>query len=129
PHLESSLFFLPGDGDENFALYPAELLDDACVSNGNVQPSHFSSLTEDQPSPALSEEDISPSFQLHSHGLVWTQEDLSVPEDFELRESSVSGSALGVWTHRKVEVGERFGPYIGEQTSCLLDRTQGWEVG
>ncbi|XP_033832626.1 histone-lysine N-methyltransferase MECOM isoform X6 [Periophthalmus magnuspinnatus] len=116
------------DGDENFALYPTELLDEACVSNGDLQPSHFSSHTEDQPSPALSEEAISPSFQLHPHGLVWTQEDLRVPEDFELRESSVSGASLGIWTHRKLEVGERFGPYVGEQTPCLLDHTQGWEI-
>ncbi|KAK7883353.1 hypothetical protein WMY93_029527 [Mugilogobius chulae] len=114
------------DGNEKFDLYPAELLDDACVSNGDR--SRFSSLAEDQPSPALSEEDMSPSFQLLPHSLVWTQEDLDVPDNFELRESSVPGAALGVWTHRKVEVGERFGPYIGEQTSCLLDRTQGWEI-
>uniref|UniRef100_A0AAV2J9H9 Uncharacterized protein n=1 Tax=Knipowitschia caucasica TaxID=637954 RepID=A0AAV2J9H9_KNICA len=115
-----------GDGDENFDLYPSDLLDDACVSNGVA--SHFSTLAEDQPSPALSEEDISPSFQFHQHSLSWTQDDLSVPEDFELRQSSATDEGLGVWTHRKVEVDERFGPYDGERTACLLDRRHGWEV-
>uniref|UniRef100_A0A8C6SPI5 MDS1 and EVI1 complex locus n=1 Tax=Neogobius melanostomus TaxID=47308 RepID=A0A8C6SPI5_9GOBI len=90
--------------------------------------SGFSALTEDQASPAPSEEDASPSFQHPPHGMVWTGEDLSVPEDFELRESSVAGAGLGVWTDRKLEVGERFGPFVGEYTSCLTDRTQGWEI-
>ncbi|XP_027628348.1 MDS1 and EVI1 complex locus protein isoform X9 [Tupaia chinensis] len=38
------------------------------------------------------------------------------------------GAGLGVWTKRKIEVGERFGPYVGEQESNLKDPNYGWEI-
>lgn len=114
---------LTGDGDEDFDLYPTDILDG--------DPSQSLALTEDLASPTLSEDEISPHDHLsfHHHSMALTPEDMSVPVDFELRESSVPHTGLGIWTHRKVEVGERFGPYVGEHTACLLDPTQGWEVG
>lgn len=100
-----------------------------CGSDGDPAPS--SALAEDPASPLLSDDDSSPqdtlSFQHQS--IFLPQEDLTVPLDFELRESAVPGGGLGIWSRRRVNVGERFGPYEGEQRPSLRDPTQGWEVG
>uniref|UniRef100_A0A4W4FAV3 Uncharacterized protein n=1 Tax=Electrophorus electricus TaxID=8005 RepID=A0A4W4FAV3_ELEEL len=53
------------------------------------------------------------------------------PPDFELRESGVSAGILGVWSRRKVEPGEEFGPHRGTPSDGdrgLLS-AEGWEVG
>lgn len=47
----------------------------------------------------------------------------SLPPDFELHESGVSAGSLGVWSKRRLEVGEEFGPFEGSH------RGRGWEVG
>ncbi|XP_044058351.1 histone-lysine N-methyltransferase MECOM isoform X2 [Siniperca chuatsi] len=116
------------DGDDEFALYPSDILDDVCGSDGDPAPS--SALAEDPVSPPLSDDEASPqdhlSFQHQS--IFLPQEDLTIPLDFELRESAVPGGGLGIWSHRRVNVGERFGPYEGEHRPCLQDPTQGWEI-
>ena len=119
-----------GDGDDEFALSPSDMLDDVCASDGDPTPS--SALADDPASPPLSDDDASPlqdhlSFQHPSMYL--PQEDLPIPLDFELRESAVPGGGLGIWSRRRVNVGERFGPYEGEHMPFLRDPTQGWEVG
>lgn len=120
---------LSGDGDDKIPLYPSDILDDVCGSDGDPTPS--SALPEDLASPSLSDDESSPqdhlSFQHQS--IFFPQEDLSIPFDFELRESTVPSGGLGIWSRRKVNVGERFGPYEGEHRPCLQDPTQGWEVG
>uniref|UniRef100_A0A3Q4GAL8 MDS1 and EVI1 complex locus n=1 Tax=Neolamprologus brichardi TaxID=32507 RepID=A0A3Q4GAL8_NEOBR len=87
--------------------------------------------TPDPASPSLSDDESSPqdhlSFQHQS--IFFPQEDLSIPFDFELRDSTVPSGGLGIWSRRKVNVGEQFGPYEGEHRPCLQDPTQGWEVG
>ncbi|XP_030008887.1 histone-lysine N-methyltransferase MECOM isoform X4 [Sphaeramia orbicularis] len=116
------------DGDDDFALYPSDILEDVCGSDGD--PNQSLALAEDPASPPLSDDEASPqdplSFQRSS--LFLPQEDMTVPMDFDLRESSVVGGSLGIWSHRRVKVGERFGPYIGEHRPCLTDPTQGWEI-
>lgn len=120
----------PGDGDDEFALYPSDILDDVCGSDGD--PVVSSALAEDPASPPLSDDEASPQDQLsfQHQGFFLPQEDeLTIPLDFELRESAVPGGGLGIWSRRRVNVGERFGPYEGEHRPCLRDPTQGWEVG
>ncbi|XP_035767544.1 histone-lysine N-methyltransferase MECOM isoform X12 [Neolamprologus brichardi] len=116
------------DGDDKIPLYPSDILDDVCGSDGDPTPS--SALPEDPASPSLSDDESSPqdhlSFQHQS--IFFPQEDLSIPFDFELRDSTVPSGGLGIWSRRKVNVGEQFGPYEGEHRPCLQDPTQGWEI-
>ncbi|KAL6116321.1 uncharacterized protein ACO6RY_00962 [Pungitius sinensis] len=118
------------DCDDDFALYPPDILDDVCGSD--VDPTPPSALAEYPTSPPLSEDEASPRHPLSFHhpGIFSPQEELTVPLDFELRESSVAGGGgPGIWSRRRVNVGERFGPYEGEHMPCLRDPTRGWEVG
>ncbi|XP_061774997.1 histone-lysine N-methyltransferase MECOM isoform X1 [Nerophis ophidion] len=116
------------DGDEEFALEPSDLLADACGTEGG--PLQFPALAEEPTSLLLSEDDVSPqrpsSFPHPS--IFLNQEDLAIPLDFELRESDAFGGAAGIWSRRSIYVGERFGPYLGEQRPSLKDPTQGWEI-
>ncbi|XP_028319742.1 MDS1 and EVI1 complex locus protein isoform X3 [Gouania willdenowi] len=108
--------------------YPISVLDDVCVSDGEPAPS--SVQAEEPSSPLLSDDESSPheSFSFHHPSMFLPQAELSVPLDFELRESSVPGESLGIWSRRKVYVGEQFGPYEGEHKPCLQDPTKGWEI-
>ncbi|XP_065816128.1 histone-lysine N-methyltransferase MECOM [Labrus bergylta] len=116
------------DGDDDFSLYPCHILNDVCGSDGDPAPS--SALAEDPSSPLLSDDEASPqdSLSFQHPSIFLPQEDLSIPLDFELRESEVAGGGLGIWSNRRVNVGERFGPYEGEQLPFLRDPTQGWEI-
>ncbi|XP_029301430.1 histone-lysine N-methyltransferase MECOM isoform X7 [Cottoperca gobio] len=121
-------FLQTGDGDDEFALYPSDILDDVCVSDGD--PTSSSALAEDPASPSLSDDEASPQDPLSFQhpGIFLPQEDLPIPLDFELRESAVPGGGLGIWSHRRANIGERFGPYEGEHMPYLRDPTQGWEI-
>ncbi|XP_037534426.1 histone-lysine N-methyltransferase MECOM [Nematolebias whitei] len=109
------------DGSDDFAPFPANVLDDVCSSNED--PTLSSTLAEDP----LSDDELSPH-SIQQSSVFFTQNDLTIPLDFELRESSVPAAGLGIWSRRKVDCGERFGPYEGEHSPCLHDPTQGWEV-
>lgn len=121
-------FYVTGDGDEDFGLYPADILDDVCGSDAD--PTLSLALAEDPASPPLSDDESSTQHPFSSQhtNFFLPQEDLTIPMDFELRESSVPGGGLGIWSHRKVNIGERFGPYEGEHRPRLQDPNQGWEV-
>ncbi|MEQ2249495.1 hypothetical protein ILYODFUR_029860, partial [Ilyodon furcidens] len=110
------------DGKDDFALYPSNILDNVCGSNGNPTPS--SALADDP----LSDDESSPR-SLQQASIFFPQGNLTIPLGFELRESVVPGASLGIWSRRKVNIGESFGPYEGEITPCLQDPTQGWELG
>ncbi|KAJ8340000.1 hypothetical protein SKAU_G00346330 [Synaphobranchus kaupii] len=58
---------------------------------------------------------------------VYIPDDIPIPGDLELRESSVSGAGLGIWAKAKIRLGERFGPYNGTQSVAVKDTTFGWE--
>ncbi|MXQ81798.1 hypothetical protein E5288_WYG005035 [Bos mutus] len=59
---------------------------------------------------------------------VYIPEDIRIPPGFELRESSIPGAGLGIWAKKKMEVGERFGPYMVAPRATLNEADFGWEM-
>ncbi|XP_064830689.1 histone-lysine N-methyltransferase MECOM-like isoform X10 [Oncorhynchus masou masou] len=117
---------------EDFVLYPSDVLDDVCVPDGDPAAPTSAPPAEDSPSPGFSaDDDTSPLEPSPFHSALYMpQDEMPIPPDFLLRQSGVpgGGGGLGIWAQRTVEVGERLGPYVGEQRACLRHPTQGWEI-
>uniref|UniRef100_H0VJB2 PR/SET domain 16 n=1 Tax=Cavia porcellus TaxID=10141 RepID=H0VJB2_CAVPO len=79
------------------------------------------------PSPFPTSEDFTPKEGSPYEAPVYIPEDIPVPPDFELRESSIPGAGLGIWARRKMEAGERFGPYVLAPRAALKEADFGWE--
>uniref|UniRef100_A0A4W5JYF1 Si:ch211-263k4.2 n=1 Tax=Hucho hucho TaxID=62062 RepID=A0A4W5JYF1_9TELE len=60
---------------------------------------------------------------------VYIPDDIPVPSDLELRESSVPGAGLGIWAKTRIGMGEHFGPHSALQSATVKDSSFGWEVG
>lgn len=59
---------------------------------------------------------------------VYIPDDIPIPSDLELRESSVPGAGLGVWAKTHIGAGERFGLHSTLHHG-VKDSSFGWEVG
>ncbi|XP_039698340.1 histone-lysine N-methyltransferase PRDM16 isoform X3 [Pteropus medius] len=78
-------------------------------------------------SPFPTSEDFTPKEGSPYEAPVYIPEDIPIPPDFELRESSIPGAGLGVWAKRRMEPGERFGPYMVAPRATLKEADFGWE--
>ncbi|XP_065413882.1 histone-lysine N-methyltransferase MECOM isoform X11 [Chrysemys picta bellii] len=114
-------------GDEClYESFPEVPLEEMSEADGEA--SKLSLSVQEPSSPATSSEAFTPKEGSPYKAPIYIPDNIPIPSEFELRESNVPGAGLGIWTKRKIEVGEKFGPYVGEQQSNLKDPSYGWEI-
>ncbi|KAL4648501.1 MDS1 and EVI1 complex locus protein MDS1-like [Arapaima gigas] len=113
-----------GEGDDT---------DFTCHSSSTALLEDIGHLEEDRApqaeSPNPSSSAPSPGDPSPFQAPVYEADELPLPQDLELRESSVAPCSLGVWACRHLNAGEHFGPYVSQQRPRQSEPEQGWEVG
>ncbi|XP_042563634.1 histone-lysine N-methyltransferase PRDM16-like isoform X2 [Clupea harengus] len=80
------------------------------------------------PSPHPNDEDFTPKEGSPYEVPVYIPDDIPIPGNLELRESSMPGAGLGIWAKCGIGMGERFGPYGTTSCTSLRETTYGWEM-
>lgn len=127
--LHISLYCLSDDSEAVDGMYDTEPnLVTGESAEEETEDSIMSPIAVGPTSPQPCNEDFTPKEGSPYEVPVYIPDDIPIPADLELRESSVPGAGLGIWAKVKIRMGERFGPYNGLQSATVKETTYGWEV-
>ncbi|GAA6106880.1 histone-lysine N-methyltransferase PRDM16 isoform X1 [Tachysurus ichikawai] len=119
----------PHDDNEAVdSMYDTELNPAAGESaEEETEDSVMSPIAMGPASPQPNNEDFTPKEGSPYEVPVYIPDDIPIPANLELRESSVPGAGLGIWAKTRIGMGERFGPFHGLHSATVKETTFGWE--